>query len=234
MSVSMSIIGNGFQFFSSGGLIVPLNGGKLYTYQAGTSTPEASYTDAAGAVANSNPIILNSDGRPPSEIWLTDGVGYKFVLQDSAGVQIATYDNVSGAFNSVSATGTFSPSIAFGGASVGATYTERTGNFFVASGICTFFLRIRLTAKGSSTGGVTVEGMPFPFPSTIISNENPIGSVAFRVVTYGTGAWYVPTGIIGTSSLSFFGSDTGAGFTLDDTNFGNTSRIAVCGSYPIA
>ena len=94
MAVNLSPIGNGFQFFTSTG--VPLAGGLLYTYQAGSSTPLASYTDTAGLFANTNPIVMNADGRPPSEIWLTAGFNYKFVLSDANNVQIASYDNIYG------------------------------------------------------------------------------------------------------------------------------------------
>ena len=94
MAVNLSPIGNGFQFFTSTG--VPLAGGLLYTYQAGSSTPLASYTDTAGLFANTNPIVMNADGRPPSEIWLTAGFNYKFVLTDANNVQIASYDNLYG------------------------------------------------------------------------------------------------------------------------------------------
>ena len=94
MAVNLSPIGNGFQFFTSTG--VPLAGGLLYTYQAGSSTPLASYTDTAGLFANTNPIVMNADGRPPSEIWLTAGFNYKFVLSTAGNVQIASYDNIYG------------------------------------------------------------------------------------------------------------------------------------------
>jgi hypothetical protein len=94
MAVNLSPIGNGFQFFDSNGL--PLNAGKIYTYQAGSSTPLATYTDNAGLIANTNPIILGTDGRPPSEIWLLEGYYYKFILKTSADVTIQTYDNLYG------------------------------------------------------------------------------------------------------------------------------------------
>jgi hypothetical protein len=97
MAVSLSPIGGaGWQFFDNNGVI--LSGGKLYTYLAGTTTPVASYTTNAGNVARTNPIILDAAGRVPGsgEIWLTNGVSYKFVLQDSNDVLIATYDNISG------------------------------------------------------------------------------------------------------------------------------------------
>lgn len=94
MAVNLSPVGNAFQFFSNDGL--PLAGGKLQTYQAGSTTPLATYTDSSGLVANTNPIILGTSGRPPSTIWLEDGFFYKFVLSDADDVVIQTYDNLYG------------------------------------------------------------------------------------------------------------------------------------------
>jgi len=94
MAVNLSPLGNGFNFLSVDGL--PLNAGKIYTYQAGSSTPLTTYTDVNGLIANTNPIILGTDGRPPSEIWLSEGFFYKFILKDSSDVTIQTYDNLYG------------------------------------------------------------------------------------------------------------------------------------------
>lgn len=95
MSVNLSPLGGaGWQFFNDNG--VPLVGGLLYTYLAGTTTPAATYTSSTGLTANSNPIVLNAAGRPPYEIWL-DGINsYKLVLKTSAGVQIWVMDNITG------------------------------------------------------------------------------------------------------------------------------------------
>jgi hypothetical protein len=78
------------KFFDNNGN--PLANGKVYTYQAGTTTPVATYTDSTGGTANTNPIILNARGE--CEIWLLPNVGYKFVLQDSLGNTINTTDQV--------------------------------------------------------------------------------------------------------------------------------------------
>jgi hypothetical protein len=95
MTVNLSPIGGaGWQFFDNNG--VPLSGGLIYTYLAGTSTPQVTYTSASGNIANSNPIVLDSSGRPPNEIWLTSGVSYKFVLQTASFVQIWSMDNLQG------------------------------------------------------------------------------------------------------------------------------------------
>jgi len=96
MSVTPSPIG-GFaaQFFDNNGVI--LSGGKIYTYAAGTTTPQATYTSAAGVTPHANPIVLDSAGRVPGgEIWLTDSLIYKFVIETSTAILIGTYDNITG------------------------------------------------------------------------------------------------------------------------------------------
>ena len=97
MAVNLSPVGGvAAQFFDNSGQV--LTGGLLYSYLAGTTTPAVTYTTSSGLIANSNPIVLDAAGRVSNsgEIWLTDGVSYKFVLQTSAAVQIATWDNIVG------------------------------------------------------------------------------------------------------------------------------------------
>jgi hypothetical protein len=97
MAVNLSPYGGvGAQFLDNSGNV--LTGGKIFTYAAGTTTNQATYTTSAGNIPHSNPIILDASGRVPSggEIWLTDGLSYKFILRDSNDVLIATYDNVTG------------------------------------------------------------------------------------------------------------------------------------------
>lgn len=81
-------------FFDSNG--DPLVGGELNTYAAGSTTPLATYTDSTGNTANSNPIVLDAGGRTPNGVWLSEGSSYKFVLEDSDGVEIWSEDNISG------------------------------------------------------------------------------------------------------------------------------------------
>jgi microcystin-dependent protein len=107
MAVNLSPIGNGFQFFTTTGL--PLAGGKIYTYQAGSSTPIATYTDNTGSVANANPIVLGTDGRPANEVWLTYGFNYKFILKTADDSTIQTYDNLYGIIGTQPASGATIP-----------------------------------------------------------------------------------------------------------------------------
>ena len=106
-SVLLSPVGNGQQFFDNNG--VPLSGGLLYTYQAGSSTPLTTYTTNNGTIANTNPIVLDSSGRSANEIWMQTGYTYKFVLQTSAAVTLQTLDNLYPILQSATASGATIP-----------------------------------------------------------------------------------------------------------------------------
>ena len=76
------------QYFDANGN--PLAGGKVYTYAAGTSTPKATYSDAAGVTPNANPVILDSRGEA-TIFW---NGAYKVTLATAADATIYTVDNV--------------------------------------------------------------------------------------------------------------------------------------------
>jgi hypothetical protein len=95
MTVFLSAFaGAGAQFFDDNGNI--LSGGKIYTYAAGTTTPQTTYTSSLGTAANPNPIILDSSGRLPEDMWLSAGLTYRFVLKDVNDVQLGEYDDIPG------------------------------------------------------------------------------------------------------------------------------------------
>lgn len=99
-----SVFGAGWQFFNNQGIV--LSGGKINTYLAGSTTPQATWTDSTQLVQNANPIILDSTGRIPGsgEMWLQSGIAYKLVVTDSANNVIGTWDNISG-INDIGALG---------------------------------------------------------------------------------------------------------------------------------
>lgn len=80
------------QFFYADG--TPLVGGKLYSYEAGTSTPLATFTDQSGTATNPNPIVL--DARGEAAVWLGSSGYYKLRLTTSDDVEIWTADNIGG------------------------------------------------------------------------------------------------------------------------------------------
>jgi hypothetical protein len=74
-------------FFPNG---TPLIGGKLFTYQAGTSTPAAAYHDAAATMPHMNPIIL--DDRGEVLVHITQAMLWR--LETPTGVQLWEVDNI--------------------------------------------------------------------------------------------------------------------------------------------
>lgn len=77
----------------------PLVGGKLFTYDTGTSTPRPTYQDAAATVPNTNPVILDARGEA-TVFWSGK---YKVVLVDALGSVLWSVDGVADAVDALSA-----------------------------------------------------------------------------------------------------------------------------------
>lgn len=77
------------QYFAIAG--IPLVGGSVYTFAAGTTTPKPTYSDAAGTVEQENPIKLNARGEPANAIYWSGN--YRVVVRDAIGNLIYTVDN---------------------------------------------------------------------------------------------------------------------------------------------
>ncbi len=95
-AVSISPVFNETAYQNADGL--PLVGGKIFTYLAGSFTDlRLSYSDSSGSVANQNPVVLDSSGRPNTVIWLMDGTSYNMVLTQPDGTTvISSDDNITG------------------------------------------------------------------------------------------------------------------------------------------
>lgn len=220
MSVNLSPIGNGQQFFDNNG--VPLNGGLLYAYQAGSSTPLTTYTDINGTIANANPIVLDSSGRSATEIWLTYGYFYKFVLKDSTGVTIGTYDNIYGIVGVQTAVGTTIPA---GMISLwyGAIGSVPTGWYLCDGSNGTPDLRDRFIVGAGSTYSVSQTGGSAD--SIVVSHTHTASSTS--TVTDPGHLHSVP--LSGTAGGSAFGRSGGS--SLPDQNTGTaTTGITVATS----
>jgi len=122
----------------------PLNGGLLYFFAAGTTTPQSAYQDVALTIPWPNPIVLDAAGRIPA-FYLADGQ-IKIRLADSSGVTQVAADNllVIGA-----SSGAGSPP------SVDATTVLSTGDLKVkyGTGSITGWVRANGRTLGSGTSG---------------------------------------------------------------------------------
>jgi len=229
MTVAISPLFNNPQYFDNDGN--PLSGGKIFQYEAGSfSVQQTTYSDAAGATPNPNPIVLNSSGRSATELYLTNGVAYNLVLKMPDGTTILTYsDNVVGV-QPVSA--------GVAGINVWNTVTENIGwvsptQFLVATNQTLQFAvgnraRLQLTDQTYRYG--TVTAVSFVSPNTQVTIVNDSGTLPndlihaawSTLVSWGktvdaAGVSYVP-------SFTYPSSNT-VGFQIQATNANLVSQI---------
>lgn len=87
------------KFYAADG--TPLAFGKVFTYEAASLVPKATYTDKEQTGTNTNPIILDASGE--ADIWLGSGY-YKIVLTDSSDAVIDTVDYIGNVFETSDST----------------------------------------------------------------------------------------------------------------------------------
>lgn len=139
----------------------PLNGGKVQTYLAGTTTPVVTYSDAV-MTPNANPVVLDSAGR--ATIFLTPGVSYKFVVLDSTGATVRTQDNIlavptaSGvvevlgtAGETITANAAVYLSDGSGGKTVGQWYNADNANAYSSLGPVVGIATVAIASSGTGT-----------------------------------------------------------------------------------
>ena len=173
--------GAGWQFFTNAGVV--LSGGQLLTYGAGSTTPLAAYTDSTLVTPLGNPIVLNAYGRPSGEIWLQNGVAYKFVLQDANSNVIGTWDNVIGINSLVAITNEWVSN------NLVPTYVSAT-QFTVPGNQTAIFTATRRVQSGLSSGYAygTVTAASYDGISattvTVLQDSTPLNST-LSAVNYG-------------------------------------------------
>ena len=143
----------------------------------------------------------------------------------------ATPPSIVGRALPVYETGTWTPTVTFGGGSTGITYSAQEGNYTRIGNLCHFTCVIALTNKGSDTGSAVVEGIPF----TSINTSGSTQSIGAILSTGMSSLSSTPSAIAGDNAANIQLYDSGAtGFSfLDDTNFTNTSAIRFSGTYQI-
>lgn len=176
-AVISSVFGAGAQLFTNAGVV--LAGGKIYTYLAGSTTLASTWTDSTQTTQNPNPIILDSAGRPPNEVWIAN-VAYKFVVQDANSNTLATYDNIPGVNAS---TATFSEWVA----GLAATYINST-SFSVAGNQVSVYQvnrRIQYTVTSGTYYG-TITSSTYGSVTTVVFTPDSTGmDSSVSAVNYG-------------------------------------------------
>lgn len=119
--------------------------------------------------------------------------------------------------------GTWTPGLTFGGGAVGLTYGGSNAGRYTRVGrlcIATFFLQ--LAAKGSSTGAAALTGLPFAALAAAVPGVLTMGWANGLIAVSGAIQGTVASG--GTT-LSLFGSGSGASSALTNASFTNSSQL---------
>lgn len=219
-AVYLSPVFNGVTLDSNGN---PASGWLLYTYDAGTTTPKATYTSQAGSSAQANPIVLNARGESDNPIWLQSGET-KFLLKTAAGVDVRTVDDVSGigyvstssdayALTSVSGTNTITGS---SGASLTA-YTVGNTFYFTPAADNTGAVTLNVDSLGGGAvqlagkalrGGDLRSGVPV---QVIVTAATPV----FEIIGDGT------LMTLANPSIAFKNRYANGDFSIDQVNEGS-------------
>jgi hypothetical protein len=199
-------------------------GCSLYTYQAGTTTPLATYTSAAGTGQNTNPIVLGTDGG--ANIWF-GLVAYKLVLKDPLGVTIFSVDNVLG--SSISVCGT-----------AGAIQAANSGGTGLS---CDSTITINTVSHTLSVGGtltsghVTIAALSTPTSWTFDTTTPATALASLGGGTTGAGtanqlAFYAATGTVVTGTSAIPSAITGTTQSPGDASgkIATTAYVATPGA----
>ena len=141
-----------------------------------------------------------------------------------AGVTLGTAAGVYAAANTLDdyETGTWTPTLNLGGSSVGITYSKNVGRYTKIGRMVYASFDILLSNKGSSVGGASIDGLPFP---NYAANQNNAGTI---ICESGGVAWPL-TGVYGmvwSDGNIYVRSQASTAYSnLDNTNFSNTTKI---------
>lgn len=220
------VFGAGVQILSNSG--VPLGGGKITIYLAGTTTLTNTYTTPQADVLNPNPIILDSSGRCPTMIWLPAGLSYKFAITDTSGNPVGyTLDGVAGINDATFPYATVSEW------NLGAAPTYISATSFSVNGDQTGVFAKYRRVKTTNTAGIIY--------STVVSSSYGSGITTVVVSNDSTpldaGLVSVYYAIINSSPISLPGNVAMLGIGVSGTGnlaLGSGAAPTVTGNYNIA
>jgi hypothetical protein len=229
MSYSLSLFaGAGWQFFDNNGTI--LSGGKLYTYSAGSTSPLTTYTSSTATALNPNPIILDSAGRVPAEVWVNSSSIAKFVLKDANDVLIGTWDNIPSLVSSLNLTGVNNGVVYFNSVGTFSSGTNLTfdGTNLGVAGAATVGTNLNVAGPSALTGNVTASGALSVTGATTLNGA---------LTTYGTATFGGTLSVAGnvintlnvTGTLTTSGTTTlatGSTLTASPSTSDNSTKIA--------
>lgn len=140
-------------------------------------------------------------------------------------LQAVPKQQLDSAISTLYGAGTFTPTLSFGGASVGITYSSQDGRWIRLGNVYTCAIYLVLTSKGSSTGGAAINGLPV-FSNGIFMAPCSVDNMSLTF----------PMSCLtssGTNSMTLrtFNGSSGDNITVTNTNFTNTTLIHITITY---
>lgn len=124
-----------------------------------------------------------------------------------------------------SSVGSWTPALSFGSGAVGMTYATQSGSYMVVGNRVHVQGAIILSAKGSSTGGAGITGLPFANAGTY-ANVSIYGDVLSSI----TGGLQGYVGLASSQIIPFM-IGTGSSTQLTNANFNNSSQLIFSAVY---
>lgn len=147
------------------------------------------------------------------------GVNFNWFLQLMANFSVLNYQ-----------TGSWTPVIGGTGGQTGQTYTTQSGTYVANGALVAAFFNVTLSAKGTITGNVLIQGLPFA------PNGGLPGATHALIWNSLATTWVNVTGIIvgGTNGILVRGASAAAAnneTSLTTTDLNNTSQFSGCAVY---
>lgn len=217
-------------------MTVGSNNGAITTTDAATSRTNLGITAVATQNVTQHSVLVGGSSNAITSLGVAST---GTVLAGSTGADPSftatpTVTSISfggSALGNYVATTSFTPAVKFGGGSTGLTYTTQSGNYVRIGSIVQFEIIIVLSNKGSSTGTMTITGMPIAaagsptFPLYIAVGVTAPASTTYSIAQIGGG----------TTTLSLLGINgaTNGSAVYADTNVSNTTQIFINGTYQV-
>lgn len=128
--------------------------------------------------------------------------------------------------------GTFTPTITFGGGSTGITYGTQVGKYIRNGRLVTITIFITLSSKGSSTGQVKIEGLPFTIRN--VGSQYWFGAMYAANMSGLSSNGLVALGLPNTTTMALDFFNGNSMNDMDNTNLTNTSVLGVTLNYEAA
>lgn len=163
-----------------------------------------------------------------------NGLSTLAVADVTTGDYLPIYDGSAGTDKKTPlfAQGSWTPTLKFGGATTGITYSAQVGSYTRIGGIVLISATIVLSSKGSATGAATITGLPYSSLNNA-SSQFYIGNMYWRSMA-ANGYSIMSTLPDNSSTIALYVSTSGANTTAaTDANFGNGSEIIFSMMYEV-